>query len=165
MTDDRDGDMPRQPPPGSFGSGSFGSDSFGGGAPGSPLRSTAKAGGSAAIGDGQTESKLWAGRIDSADWTGVERRLEASPVAIQKVRVCVENLNEALDAAGLTNREKEKAKAITEALLKLVMSPEPEWKLVAQALIAFLDSRPVKAAKNAAWLVGLTAEGLRLIFM
>jgi hypothetical protein len=51
-----------------------------------------------------------------------------------------------IDETGLTNVEKHKAKAITEALLKLVYSPEPEWKTIAE----LLTSKPLTALLNVA---------------
>lgn len=102
--------------------------------------------------------------IDSADWTGIERRLEASPAAVQVIRSKVVELDTALEAAGLTNAECAKAKAMTAAILKLVESPEPEWKIIARLVATLMDSKAINSGLNAAALGNLAWDILKAIF-
>jgi hypothetical protein len=101
--------------------------------------------------------------VDSANWTGIELRLGADPAAVERVRAVIIDLDRALDVAGLTNAERAKAGALTGAILSLVQSPEPEWKVIARLLVTLLDSRAVNAALNAAQIAGLIVGALKLL--
>ncbi|HEY6661920.1 MAG TPA: hypothetical protein VIZ66_03255 [Sphingomicrobium sp.] len=85
-------------------------------------------------------------QFSSVNWTGVEQRLQTSPDLVREIQVKVIEIDRLIEKTGLTNAEKDKAKAITEALLKLVHSPEPEWKIIAE----LLTSRPLTALVNVA---------------
>lgn len=101
--------------------------------------------------------------IDSADWAGIEQRLESNPGIVRRIKALVRELDSALNEAGLTNAEKAKARALTLAIEALIESPEPEWKVIARLLMTMLDSRPVTAALNAVTIAGLIGAGLKLI--
>lgn len=101
--------------------------------------------------------------IDSADWTGIEHRLESDSAAVRHIETLVFELDLALDQAGLTNAERAKARSMTQAIVALVQSPEPEWKVIARLLMTLLDSKPVKASLNAAKIAGLIGAALKLI--
>lgn len=83
-------------------------------------------------------------RLQSADWTGIERRIASTPGAVDRVNVLIIELDRAVEQCGLTNLEQHKAKALTGALIKLVSSPEPEWR----AIISILTSPNVTALLN-----------------
>ena len=89
--------------------------------------------------------------IQSSAWTGIETRLARDPVRVEQIKMKVRELDAILADAGLSNHEMAKARAITEALVKLVESPEPEWK----AIILLLQSPALGAALNLASLVQL----------
>jgi len=95
--------------------------------------------------------------VSSVDWTGIEARLATSPVIVEKISVKISEIDELIEATGLTNFERQKAKAITSALRSLVASPEPEWK----AIVQLLNSPNLTAVLNVATIVQLT---LALIF-
>lgn len=73
-------------------------------------------------------------RIDSADWTGIAQRLESDPALVQQISKHISEIDQLIEKSGLTNAERQKAKAITESLKLLVASPEPEWKAIALLL-------------------------------
>jgi hypothetical protein len=83
-------------------------------------------------------------RLQSADWTGIERRIEALPGAIDRVGVMIVELDRVVEQCGLTNLEQQRAKALTGALLQLVHSPQPEW----HAVLAILTSPTMTAILN-----------------
>jgi hypothetical protein len=99
--------------------------------------------------------------IDSADWTGLEVRLNSDPAAVEQIKQNIVALEAALSQAGLTNSETAQAKALTGAILTLVEAPEPEWKVIARLLVTLLDSKPVNAAINSAAICGLIGAALK----
>ena len=101
--------------------------------------------------------------IESADWTGIERRLAADPAAVERIQSLVRELDAAIDDAELTNAEKAKAKALTGAIVSLAHSPEPEWKVVGRLLITLLDSKAVNASLNAVVIGGVIISTLKVI--
>jgi hypothetical protein len=101
--------------------------------------------------------------IDSANWTGIETRLAADPGAVARVSELVSELHAELDRAGLTNYEKATAHSLTRALIALVASPEPEWKVIALTLVTLFNSKAVTAACNAITLSGLIGGALKII--
>lgn len=72
--------------------------------------------------------------ISSADWTGITTRLQSSPEVVELIASHIADIDRLVDQTGLTNSERQKAKAITESLGLLVASPEPEWKAIATLL-------------------------------
>lgn len=95
--------------------------------------------------------------IDSSQWTGIETRLRQQPELVEAIREKLHEIDKLVDQAGLTNLERQKAKAISEALIKLVESPEPEWK----AIVELLTSKPLTALLNVASIVQIV---LKLFF-
>ena len=90
-------------------------------------------------------------RIDSSKWTGIEARLNADPVLHQRIHTHILELDALIDQTELTNLERQKAKAITDALIKLIASPDPEWRVI----VALLISSPLQAALNLATMVDI----------
>ncbi|QXQ07961.1 hypothetical protein KX816_08220 [Sphingosinicellaceae bacterium] len=72
--------------------------------------------------------------IDSTAWTGVSERLRADPIKVQNITTKIRELDQLVDGSGLTNTQVARVKAITESLVKLVESPEPEWEAIALLL-------------------------------
>ena len=72
--------------------------------------------------------------INSADWTGIEPRLAASPERIASIASLIEQLDEVLEGANLTNAQRVQAGAAVDALKSLVHAPQPEWKAIAVIL-------------------------------
>jgi len=97
--------------------------------------------------------------LDSYNWTGIERRLAADPVLIAEIGSKLQELDRLVDATGLSNSDKARAKAITTALLSLVESPQPEWR----AIVGLLNSPVITAVCNAATLAGIAIGIVRLI--
>ena len=97
--------------------------------------------------------------LESHDWTGIERRLAADSVLITEIGSKLREMDRLVDATGLTNSEKAQAKAITTALLSLVESPQPEWRVI----VELLNSPVIAAVCNAATLVGLAVGIVKLI--
>lgn len=95
--------------------------------------------------------------FDSRSWTGIEKRLQSDPDLLEAIRLKLREVDALVDEAGLTNVERQKAKAISEALIKLVESPEPEWK----AIVELLNSKPLTAILNVTVVIQLA---LKLIF-
>ena len=93
--------------------------------------------------------------VESADWTGIEERLAADPAAMVRIQQALSEIDAALDGAGLSNLEMQKAKALTGALTALINSPEPAWKHVADLLITFWNSPAITASINAATIIPL----------
>jgi hypothetical protein len=89
--------------------------------------------------------------LDSARWTGIEQRLARDPARIKDIRTKIREIDGLLSDAGLSNREMAKARAISEALIKLAESPEPEWK----AIVDLLQSPALGAALNVVGLIQL----------
>ena len=96
-------------------------------------------------------------QIQSADWTGIELRLDAQPELTAQISKKVQELDALVELAGLTNVEHRRAKAITESLIKLVNSPQPEWRII----VELLTSKPMEAI---ATFVGIADIILGLIF-
>lgn len=97
--------------------------------------------------------------LDSYDWTGIERRLAADPALIAEIGGKLQELDRLVDATGLSNSEKARAKAITTALLSLVESPQPEWR----AIVELLNSPVIAAVCNAATVAGIAIGIVTLI--
>ena len=95
--------------------------------------------------------------VSSEAWTGVETRLKRDELAVNRIRQHVAQLDREVENLGLTNQERAKVKAITEALVKLIESPEPEWK----AIVELLRSPTLGAILG---LAGLTQLVLKLVF-
>ncbi|WP_452654082.1 hypothetical protein [Sphingomonas bisphenolicum] len=95
--------------------------------------------------------------VSSSSWTGIEARLATSPAIIEQISIKIVEIDRLIDATGLTNAERQKAKAITSALQNLILSPEPEWQVIVQ----LLNSPNLTAVLNVAAVVQLT---LALIF-
>jgi hypothetical protein len=72
--------------------------------------------------------------VSSEAWTGIAERLERDPTTVSRIQTQIGELNREVDKLGLSNHERAKVKAITEALTKLVESPEPEWKSIVELL-------------------------------
>jgi hypothetical protein len=72
--------------------------------------------------------------ISSETWTGIRNRFERDPQAIENLKGQINHLNRSIEALGLSNHEHAKVQAITGALVKLVESPEPEWKVIVDLL-------------------------------
>jgi hypothetical protein len=89
--------------------------------------------------------------IDSSSWTGIETRLSTDPKTVAAIVDKIAELDRLVENTGLTNHEKARAKAITQALGNLVESPEPEWK----AIVGLLQSPALAASLNLAALVQL----------
>jgi hypothetical protein len=92
--------------------------------------------------------------IDSADWTGISERLETSPAIIEQIAKHISEIDQLVEKSGLTNTERQKAKAITDSLRLLVASPEPEWKAIA----VLLTSQPLTAILNVAAIVQIVLK-------
>ena len=97
--------------------------------------------------------------VDSYDWTGIERRLTADPALVTEIGSKLQELDRLVDATGLSNSEKARAKAITTALLSLVESPQPEWRVI----VELLNSPVIAAICNAATVAGIAIGIVRLI--
>ena len=72
--------------------------------------------------------------VNSADWTGLEPRLAANPERIASITAQIEQLDELLACANLTNAQRVQAGAAVDALKSLVHAPQPEWKAIAVIL-------------------------------
>lgn len=72
--------------------------------------------------------------INSADWTGIEKRLAANPEAVASIAAQIKLLDELLAGANLTNAQRVQAAAAVDALKSLVHAPKPEWKAIAVIL-------------------------------
>ena len=98
-------------------------------------------------------------RVDawSSAWTGIEKRLDSHPRIVDEIRLKMKEIDRLVEAAGLTNEERQKAKAISEALVSLVESPQPEWR----AIVNLLNTKPLTALLNLSSIVQLA---LKLIF-
>ena len=95
--------------------------------------------------------------VSSEAWTGIRDRLDRDPVAVSRIQRQIDDLNKEVDRLELSNHERAKVKAITEALTKLVESPEPEWK----AIVELLRSPTLASILG---LAGLVQLALKLIF-
>lgn len=95
-----------------------------------------------------------ASATNSASWTGIEQRLSSSPEVVEQIRLKIREIDRLVDETGLTNAERQKAKAISEALIKLVESPEPEWK----AIMELLTSKPLTAILNLTAILQIAAR-------
>ena len=72
--------------------------------------------------------------IHSADWTGIEPRLAANPERIAAIIAQIEQLDDLLAGANLTNAQRVQAGAAVDALKLLAHAPQPEWKAIAVIL-------------------------------
>lgn len=72
--------------------------------------------------------------IDSALWTGIKVRIQADLALYEDIAAKVRELDAIVEDFGLSNTQTARAKAITESLVKLVGSPEPEWEAIAVLL-------------------------------
>jgi len=95
--------------------------------------------------------------VDSSRWTGIEQRLARDPSAVRHIQSQIMELDRSIETLGLSNHERAKVKAITEALSKLVESPEPEWKVI----VDLLRSPTLNAVLSVAQIAQLA---LKLIF-
>ena len=75
-------------------------------------------------------------RAKSADWTGIQKRLEADPARVAAIRAKVRELDQLVECAHLSNSEKAAAKDHTEALLQIVEMPRPRWLDFKEALLS-----------------------------
>ncbi len=89
--------------------------------------------------------------ISSADWTGISIRLQSDPAVVSMIASHIGEIDNLVERTGLTNTERQKAKAITDSLRLLVASPEPEWKAIA----TLLTSPTLTAILNVATIVQL----------
>ena len=105
-----------------------------------------------AVGSGRDTAADENSMVESSKWTGVERRLHAEPAVVQAIGFHIQQIDRLVDEAGLTNAEKQRAKAITESLRLLIASPEPEWK----AIVALLTSPALTAILNVAQIIQIT---------
>jgi hypothetical protein len=92
--------------------------------------------------------------ISSADWTGIEERLQTDRMIVRQIEAHIGEIDKLVEQTGLTNTERQKAKAITEALKLLIASPEPEWKAIA----TLLTSPSLTAVLNVATIVQLVLK-------
>ncbi len=95
--------------------------------------------------------------ISSDGWTGIEARLERDEEAVERIKGHIRTLDAEVEMLGLSNHERQKVKAITEALIKLAESPEPEWK----AIVELLRSPTLGALLG---LAGIAQLALKIIF-
>ena len=72
--------------------------------------------------------------INSADWTGIEQRLSVNPEALASITAHIEQLDDLLERANLTNAQRVQAGAAVDALKSLIHAPQPEWKAIAVIL-------------------------------
>jgi hypothetical protein len=68
------------------------------------------------------------------EWTGIEERVASDPAIIDQISAHLHTVNVLIEQTGLSNLEKAKAHAINSALIKLIMSPEPEWQAIVNLL-------------------------------
>ncbi|MBA3670364.1 MAG: hypothetical protein H0W71_09960 [Sphingomonas sp.] len=95
--------------------------------------------------------------ISSEEWTGIANRIGRDAAVLSRINQQIIELDREVDRLGLSNHERAKIKAITEALAKLVESPEPEWKVIVELLRS-----PTLAA--VVGLAGIAQLALKIIF-
>ena len=95
--------------------------------------------------------------LSSEAWTGIEIRTQRDPAIVETLRQKVHEIEAVSLKLSLTNSERQKISAITEALVKLIESPEPEWK----AIVALLQSPKLSAILS---LAQLAQFALKILF-
>ncbi|MEV4933664.1 hypothetical protein [Sphingobium sp. LSP13-1-1.1] len=92
--------------------------------------------------------------FNSSAWTGIEQRLASDPAIVDAIRQKIVEIDSLIEKTGLTNFERDRAKAITEALRSLINSPEPEWR----AVVMLLTSPSLTAIINLTTVIELTLK-------
>jgi hypothetical protein len=98
-----------------------------------------------------------AGRLSSESWTGIAARLQRDPQTVERIKQSLGQLDADVETLTLSNHERAKVKAMTEALVKLIESPEPEWRVI----VDLLRSPTLGAILG---LAGVVQLALKLIF-
>ncbi|QYE35242.1 hypothetical protein KZX46_04370 [Polymorphobacter sp. PAMC 29334] len=68
------------------------------------------------------------------EWTGIEERVASDPEIMERIMTSLKEVNVLIEKTGLNNAEKAKAHSINNALMSLIDSPEPEWKVILNLL-------------------------------
>lgn len=68
------------------------------------------------------------------EWTGIEERVASNPNVVEQIMTSLMKVNILIEETGLNNAEKAKAHSINNALISLINSPEPEWKVILNLL-------------------------------
>jgi len=103
------------------------------------------------------EAEIIPRNISSEEWTGIANRIGRDAAVLSRINQQITELDREVDRLGLSNHERAKVKAITEALVKLIESPEPEWK----AIVELLRSPTLAAVVG---LVSIAQIALKIIF-